>query len=88
MLIDTDCMTRHIRLGQILFLGSCLLSIDRKIPLVSLAMYAISGQSDIETEFSFRYGFIRIQFQINYRSSKKYANFIHRQGATNYKAQG
>ena len=51
-------------------------------------MDAISGQSDTETEFSFRYGFIRIQFQINYHSSEKYANFIRRQGATDYKAQG
>ena len=88
MLIYADCMTRHIGLFQILFLGSCLLSIDRKIPLVSLAMDAISGQSDTETEFSFRYGFIRIQFQINYHSSEKYANFIRRQGDTDYKAQG
>ena len=53
-----------------------------------LARYMISGQSDTETKSSFRYGFVRIQFQINYRSSKKYVNFVHRHGAADYKVQG
>ena len=35
------------------------------------------------------YGFVRIWFQINhFLFSEKYANFIHRQGATDYKAHG
>ena len=70
-------MTRHVGLFQILFLGSCHLSIDQKIPLISFARYVISGLSDTETESSFRYGIVRIQFQMNYRSLEKYANFIH-----------
>ena len=53
-----------------------------------LARYVISGQSETETKSSFSYGFIRIQFQINYCSSKKYVNFVHRLGAADYKAQG
>ena len=84
MLIYADCMTWHTGLIQILFLGSCFLSTDRKIPLISLSRYAICGQSDTETESSFRYGFVRIWFQINYHSLEKYANFVHRHGATDY----
>ena len=62
--------------------------IGRKIPLINLARYTISGQSDKETESSFTYSFVRIQYQINYRSSLKYVNFIHRQGTTNCKVRG
>ena len=78
---DTDSMTTHIGLFQILFLGSCPLSTDWKISLISLARYVISGQSNTETESSFRHSIIRIRFQINYHSLEKYANFVHRQGA-------
>ena len=88
MLIYADSMARHTDLFQILFLGSIPLLIDQKISLISLARYTISGQSDTETKSSFRYGFVRIQFQINYRSSKKYVNFVHRHGAADYKVQG
>ena len=63
-------------------LGSCHLSIGRKLSLIILARYAISGQTDTETDFSSRYGFVRIRFQINHYSySEKDANFIHRRGA-------
>ena len=46
----------------------------------------ISGQSDKETNLlPDLYGFVWILFQINhFRFSEKYANFIHRQGATDY----
>ena len=70
-----DSMTRYTGSFQILFLD-CPLSIDRKIPLINLARYAISGQSDKETESSFNYSFVRIRYQINYHSSLKYVNFI------------
>ena len=82
MLIYADSMTEHIGSFQILFLGSCPLSIDWNIPLISLARYAISGQSNMETKYSFRYGIVRIWFQINYCSSEKYTNFVHRQRST------
>ena len=50
----------------------------------------MSGQSDTGTNLlPDLNGFIRIQFQINcFLFSEKYANFIHRQGATDYKAHG
>ena len=46
MPIYSDSMTRHIGLFQIHFLRSCPLLIDRKMSLISLARYMISGQSD------------------------------------------
>ena len=55
--------------------------------MMSLARYAISGQSDMETDSSLRYGFVGIWFQINYHSLEKHAHFIHRQGASDYKVQ-
>ena len=69
---DTDSMTTHTGLFQILFLGSCPPSTDWKLSLISLARYVISGQSN---------SIIMIRFQINYHSLKKYANFVLRQGA-------
>ena len=50
----------------------------------------ISGQSDTETDLlPDLYWFVWIRFQINHFSfSEKYAKFIHRQGATDYKAHG
>ena len=50
----------------------------------------MSGQSDTGTNLlSDPYGFVRIRFQINrFLLSEKYANLIHRQGATDYKAHG
>ena len=67
----------------------------RKILLISLAKYVISGQSDKETDLlPDLYGFVWILFQMNhFHFSEKYANFIHRQGTTdynlyNYKAHG
>ena len=72
---DTDGMTTHIGLFQILFLGLCPQSTDWKISPISLAMYVISGQSNsTETESSFRHSIIRIRFQIKYHSLEKYAN--------------
>ena len=90
MLIYADSMTKHIGLFQIPFLKSCPLLIDQKISLISLARCTISGQSDsdTETDSTSRYSFFRIGFQINYRSSERYINFIHRQGTANYKVQG
>ena len=79
---------RHIGLFQILFVGSCPLSVGWKISVISLGRYMISGQSDTETNSSSRCSSFRIWFQINYHSSEKYANFIHRQSATDYKVQG
>ena len=60
----------------------------RKILLISLAKYVISGQSDKETDLlPDLYGFVWILFPMNhFHFSEKYANFIHRQGATDYKA--
>ena len=78
---DTDSMTTHTGLFQILFLGSCPPSTDWKLSLISLARYVISGQSNTETKSSFRHSIIMIRFQINYHSLKKYANFVLRQGA-------
>ena len=75
MLIYTDSMTRHIGSFQIPFLALYPLLIDQKISLFSLARYAISGQSDMETNSS-RYSFIRMQFEIDYHLW----SFIHRQG--------
>ena len=43
--IYAGSMTRHSGSFQILFLGLCPLSIDRKISLISMARYAISCQS-------------------------------------------
>ena len=61
-------------LFQIQFLGSCSLSVNWKISLISLARYTFSGQSDMVTDSSFRYGFVKIQFQINcYRSSLRFS---------------
>ena len=52
----------------------------------------MSGQSDSDIGTNLLpdlYGFIRIRFQINYfLLSEKNENFIHRQGATDYKAHG
>ena len=50
----------------------------------------MSGQSHMGTVLlPDLYGFVRIQFQINrFLLSEKYANFIYRQGATDYKAHG
>ena len=49
----------------------------------------MSGQSDSDTGANLLpdiYRFVRIRFQINrFLLSEKYANFIHRQGATDYK---
>ena len=55
-----------------------------------MAKYAISGHSDTEADLLPGLdGFVWIRFQINhFRFSEKYANFIHRQGATDYKAHG
>ena len=53
------------------------MSVDWKLSLISLARYA-------ETNSSLKYGFVRIRFHINHRSSETYANFIHRQGTANY----
>ena len=86
---DIRWQSDYIGLFQILCLGSCRLSIDLKLSLSSLARYVISSQSDMETKSSSRYGFVRIQFQINpYHSLEQHANFIHRQGATDHKAHG
>ena len=85
---DTDSMTTHTGLFQILFLGSCPPSTDWKLSLISLARYVISGQTYMETSSLSRYDFIMIRFQINYHSLEKHANFILRQGATNCKVQG
>ena len=77
---------------QIPCLGSGPPSTNRKILLVSLAKYAIvcSGQSDTEIDLlPDLQGFIWIRFQINHFCfSEKYANFIHRQRSTIYKAHG
>ena len=51
----------------------------------------MSGQSDSDTGTNLLtdlYRFVRIQFQINFLLSEKYANFIYRQGAIDYKAHG
>ena len=66
------------------------MSSTRKILLISLAKYAISSQSDTETDLPpDLYGFVWIRFQINnFSFSEKYAHFIHRQGSTDYKAHG
>ena len=52
----------------------------------------MSGQSDSDTGTNLLpdlYGFVRIRFQINYfLLSEKNENFIHRKGATDYKAHG
>ena len=65
-------------------------SVDWKISLISSARPGMRFvfQSDMDTSSSSRYWFITIWFQMNhYRSSKEKANFIHIQGATDYKAQ-
>ena len=48
------------------------------------------GQSDTGTNLlPDLYGFVRIRFQINrFLFTEKYAKFIHKQGATDYKAHG
>ena len=49
----------------------------------------MSGQSDMGTNLlPDPYGFVRIRFQINCLFLEKYVHFIHRQGATDYKAHG
>ena len=50
----------------------------------------MSGQSDTGTNLlPDLYGFIRIQLQINrFLFFEKYANFIHKQSTTYYKAHG
>ena len=70
--------TRHTGSFQILCLGSCPLSANQKILLISLAKYTISGQPDKEADLLDLYGFMWIRFQINHFSfSEKYADFIH-----------
>ena len=66
------------------------MSTNRKILLTSLAKYAISGQSDTEIDLFQIYmgSFGSIFENYNFCFSEKYANFIHRQGATDYKAHG
>ena len=82
--------TRHTGSFQIPCLWSCPLLTDLKLSLSSLARYAISGQSGTDSKSSSSlYRFVRILLQINHHhSSQKYANFIHTQGATNYKMHG
>ena len=50
----------------------------------------MSGQSDMGTNLLLDlYGFVRVRFLINhFLFSEKYANFIHRQGATDHKVHG
>ena len=88
-LITSDIIhwqTRHTGSFQIPCLGSCALSTNRKIFLMSFAKYVISGQSDTETDllpdlYGFWFGFKLIIFVFR----KTYAHFIHRRGATDYK---
>ena len=63
---------------------------DRVLCRLTGKYYAISGQSDTEADLlPDLYGFVWIRFQINhFHFSEKYADFIHRQGATNYKVHG
>ena len=63
-------------------------SMTRHIGSFQILFLGSCPQSDTETESSLRYGFIKIRIQINYRSWEKYANFVHRQGATDHKSQG
>ena len=77
-------MTRHIGLLQILFLVLCLLSTDCENTTNQFAKVHDFWSVWYGDRVSFRYSFIRIQFQINYHSLGKYANVIHRQVATNY----
>ena len=86
--IYADSQTRHIGLFQIPCLGLCPLSTDQKLSLISLARYAISGQSDTETNSSSKYMFVRTQFKSLSFLLLKYGHFIWRQGATDYKVQG
>ena len=70
---------------EIPFLGLYPLSINQKISLTSLERYVYSGQSDMETSFFSRYGFI-FRFQNNhYCSLEKNAKFT---AAADYKVQG
>ena len=55
--------------------------------MISLAKYVISGQSNTEADLPDLYRFVWIQFHIN-NFPEKYADFIHRQGTTDYKAHG
>ena len=53
--------------------------------LISLAKYAISGQSDTEANLlPDLYGFVWIRFQINHFRFFGNTTFIHREGATDY----
>ena len=83
-------MARHTGSFQIPHLWSCPLSTNLKLSLSSLARYAISGRSGTDSKsFSSLFRFVRIWLQINHHhSSQKYANFIHTQGATDYKMHG
>ena len=55
-----------------------------------MAKHAFSDQSDMEADhFPDLYRFVWVRFQIiHFHFSEKYADFIHRQGATDYKAYG
>ena len=79
--------TWHTGSFQIPCLGSCPLLTNQKILLISLTKYMISGQSDTEADLiPDPYRFVWIRFQINHFCfSEKYADFIHRQGASDYK---
>ena len=73
--------SRHAGWFQIPYLGSCPPSTDGKISLIS-SVKCLASLIREPVFFQIHTGSIDIGF------SKKYANFIHRQGATVYKAHG
>ena len=79
---------RHARWFQIPYLESCPPSIDWKISLISLAKCLASLIRE-PIFFQIHTGPLEFGFKlIVFFFSEKYANFIHRQGVTNYKANG
>ena len=85
----TRWQSRHVGWFQIPYLGSCPLSIDQKRSLISSAKCLASLTREpiffqIHTD-SLEFGFKLIVFLF---LGERYANFIHRQGASNYKAHG
>ena len=84
----TRWQSRHTAWLQIPYLGSCPPSIDRKIPLISLAK-CLAGLIREPIFFQIYTGLLEFSYKlIVFFFSQKYANFIHKQSATKCKAQG
>ena len=79
----TCWQSRHSGWFQIPYLGSCPPSTDRKLSLISSAE-CLTSLIQEPIFFQIYTGSLEFSFKLTVLFSEKCANFIHRQGATNY----